>query len=65
MDKYSYCPDCHRKGVYWKAMRNGEDNYQCRYRSCDFFFFTRSNAPVDLDNEKRWEAAQPSGWERP
>jgi hypothetical protein len=54
--KYSRCPDCGRKGVYWQAKRNGEDNYQCRHKDCQFYFFTKSNAEVDLANEARWQA---------
>lgn len=58
-DKYSKCPDCGRKSVFFRSMPRGEDNYQCRYKSCDFFFFTSSNSRIDLDNEDRWKAVQP------
>jgi hypothetical protein len=54
-DKYSYCPECKRKSVYWRGMPHGEDNYQCRYQDCDFFFFTMGDAKVDRENEARWE----------
>lgn len=54
-EKYSKCPDCGRKSVYWKSMRHGEDNRQCRHSDCDFFFFLSSGAQVDLDNEARWK----------
>lgn len=56
------CPDCGRKTVILALRSNGEDNYYCTYHrwqkdSCHFYFFTSSNAKVDLDNEKRWEEA--------
>lgn len=56
-EKYTRCPDCARKSVYFRAMRNGEDNYQCRHKNCDFFFFTLSGAKADRDNEARWQQA--------
>jgi hypothetical protein len=53
-DKYSYCPDCGRKSVYWRARPRGEDNYQCRYRTCEFEFFTNSSSRIDAALRQRW-----------
>lgn len=60
-EKYSRCPDCGCKTVYWRGLPNGEDNYRCRRSSCDFYFFTSGEAEVDLKNAARWKAAQPTG----
>jgi hypothetical protein len=53
-DKYSYCPDCGRKTVYWSPRIRMEDNYACRMTGCLFYFFTVSGSPSDEANEKRW-----------
>lgn len=52
---FSYCPDCHKKGVELHLRSHGEDNYGCRY--CGFsFFICPPLDPVD----HQWRAA----WER-
>jgi hypothetical protein len=68
-DKYTRCPDCHRKSVYWKAGRSGEDHYRCRYfssykasvRSCGFHFFTSESDSIDKETADRWR--RENGWE--
>lgn len=57
-DKYSYCPNCRCKTVYWKGRPNGEDGYTCRRSECDFEFYTLGNSQIDRTNEERWEEAQ-------
>lgn len=39
------CPDCAKRGVYWKAARHGEDAYRCRY--CWWFAFTQGGDTTD------------------
>ena len=56
--KYSYCPDCGRKGVCWAPRRSGEDNYSCRHQECPFYFFALSGSPIDDKQRRRWELAQ-------
>lgn len=55
-DKYTRCPDCGRKTVYWKGLPNGEDNYRCRMPDCHFYFFTIGADAEDKANEARWRA---------
>lgn len=56
-EKFSYCPDCMKKGVSFRLRANGEDNYQCRY--CHWYFFTASPmAKRDREEQARWEAMQ-------
>jgi hypothetical protein len=55
MSKYTYCPDCCRKTVYFRMWVGGEDHYQCRMKSCEFFFFIEGNYPKDRESERRWE----------
>lgn len=57
-EKYSRCPDCGRKTVYFKARANGEDGYTCRRSECNFEFFTLGDSRIDRDNEDRWHNAQ-------
>jgi tRNA(Ile2) C34 agmatinyltransferase TiaS len=59
--KYSRCPDCGRKGVYFKMGTNGEDHYKCRY--CDFYFFTDGESKIDRENEGRWKSVQPNSFQ--
>ena len=54
-DKYSRCPDCKRKSVYFRAASRSEDNYRCRTTDCGFYFFTLSVATIDLDQRYRWK----------
>ncbi len=56
-EKYTRCPDCGRKTVYFKQRANGEDGYTCRRRACDFEFYTLGDSRIDRQNEKRWEDA--------
>lgn len=58
-DKYSHCPDCGRKTVYFKMARYGEDHYRCRRSECGFYFFTGGESHIDRAREERWKAAQP------
>lgn len=53
-DKYSYCPICGRKTVYFVMRANGEDGYMCRMKNCDFEFFTQGDSRIDRDNEQKW-----------
>ena len=55
--KYTYCPQCTCKTVYWQGKPNGEDNYRCRKKDCGFYFFTISNAKIDRENAAAWQAA--------
>lgn len=57
VDKYSRCPDCARKSVYWVAGRPGEDAYLCRYRACAFHFYTQSYLEFDKVAYNRWLGA--------
>jgi transposase-like protein len=54
-DKYTYCPSCHKKGVYFKPRGRGEDNYRCKY--CKFYFFASGESEVDIVNKVRFMVA--------
>ena len=69
-DKYTRCPDCGRKTVYWHAGTiAGEDHYKCRYsqswqphvRACHFSFFTAEADSIDKEAADRWRRV--NGWE--
>ena len=57
--EYFVCPDCNKKGVYFRLGHNGEDVYTCRY--CGFYFFTQGTDNWDRENERRAMQVNPDG----
>lgn len=48
-EKYSYCPKCFRKGVYWVAGRYQDDSLLCKY--CQWSIYS----PPDTDEKAQFE----------
>lgn len=53
---YTRCPACHQKKVMIKRKPNGEDNYSCTKKGCEFYFFVDQSDQIDRTERRRWEA---------
>jgi len=58
MTGYHVCPDCGKKGVYFKLANYGEDGYICRY--CKWGAYEDSRDRVDRVEKNRLRRANPS-----
>jgi hypothetical protein len=54
--EFTYCPDCHKKGVWYHlSCYSGEDALKCRYCSWSAFIQVTWNRS-DGEEQKRWHS---------